>query len=49
MAGESSLAVIVNPKSAFQLILADALPQRARVTFTNEDQDDLGLLTYQIT
>jgi len=45
----NSLAVIVNPASAFNCYWPMPFREHARITFTNEDKDELGLLTYQIT
>ena len=45
----NSLAVIVNPKSAFNCYWPMPFRRGARITFTNEDEEELGLLTYQIT
>ena len=45
----NSLAVTVNPKSAFNCYWPMPFRRRARISFTNEDQEELGLLTYQIT
>jgi hypothetical protein len=45
----NSLAVIVNPASAFNCYWPMPFRKHARITFTNEDKDELGLLTYQIT
>jgi hypothetical protein len=45
----NSLAVIVNPKSAFNCYWPMPFRKHAKITFTNEDKDELGLLTYQIT
>ena len=45
----NSLAVIVNPRSAFNCYWPMPFRQHAKITFTNEDKDELGLLTYQIT
>lgn len=45
----NSLAVVVNPKSAFNCYWPMPFRRRARITFTNEDPADLELLTYQIT
>jgi hypothetical protein len=45
----NSLAVVVNPKSAFNCYWPMPFRKHVKITFTNEDQDDLGLLTYQIT
>ncbi|MCH2661068.1 DUF2961 domain-containing protein [bacterium] len=45
----NSLAVVVNPKSAFNCYWPMPFRKRCRITFTNEDTEELGLLTYQIT
>ncbi|MEZ5278464.1 MAG: glycoside hydrolase family 172 protein [Opitutaceae bacterium] len=45
----NSLAVIANPKSAFNCYWPMPFRSRARITFTNEDPQDLEILTYQIT
>ncbi|NLE65973.1 MAG: DUF2961 domain-containing protein [Lentisphaerae bacterium] len=45
----NSLAVIVNPASAFNCYWPMPFRKRAKITFTNEDKDELGLLTYQVT
>ncbi len=45
----NSLAVTVNPKSAFNCYWPMPFRRRARISFTNEDREELGLLTYQIT
>jgi hypothetical protein len=45
----NSLAVIVNPTSALNCYWPMPFRRRARVTFTNEGDKDLGLLAYQIT
>ena len=45
----NSLAVVVNPKSAFNCYWPMPFRKRCRITFTNEDAEELGLLTYQIT
>ncbi len=45
----NSLAVVVNPATAFNCYWPMPFRKKARITFTNEDPDDLGLLTYQIT
>lgn len=45
----NSLAVINTPKSAFNCYWPMPFRKRARITFTNEDAEELGLLTYQIT
>ena len=45
----SSLAVVCTPKSAYNCYWPMPFHRRARITFTNEDSEDLGLLTYQIT
>ena len=45
----NSLAVIVNPKSAFNCYWPMPFRKSCRITFTNEDHEELHLLTYQIT
>jgi hypothetical protein len=45
----NSLAVVVNPRSAFNCYWQMPFHQHARITFTNEDPEELELLTYQIT
>ena len=45
----NSLAVIVNPKSAFNCYWPMPFRKHVKITFTNEDKEELGLLTYQIT
>ena len=45
----NSLAVIVNPASAFNCYWPMPFRKHVKITFTNEDKDELGLLTYQIT
>ena len=45
----NSLAVVVNPKSAFNCYWPMPFRKNAKITFTNEDKEELGLLTYQIT
>jgi hypothetical protein len=45
----NSLAVVVNPKSAFNCYWPMPFRKHVKITFTNEDKDELGLLTYQIT
>ena len=45
----NSIPVVVNPKSAFNCYWPMPFRQSARITFTNEDADDLDLMTYQIT
>ena len=45
----NSLAVIVNPKSAFNCYWPMPFRKSCRITFTNEDHEELRLLTYQIT
>ena len=45
----NSLAVIVNPRSALNCYWPMPFRKRARITFTNEDKDELGPFTYQIT
>ncbi len=45
----NSLAVIVNHASAFNCYWPMPFRRHARITLTNEDKEDLGLLTYQIT
>jgi hypothetical protein len=45
----SSLAVVVNPRSSLNCYWPMPFRTGCRVTFTNEGQRDLGLLTYQIT
>ena len=45
----NSLAVVVTPASAFNCYWPMPFRKRARVTFTNEDPEELHLLTWQIT
>lgn len=45
----NSLAVIVNPQSAFNCYWPMPFRKRVKITFSNEDKDELNLLTYQIT
>ena len=45
----NSLAVVVNPKSAFNCYWPMPYRKGAKITFTNEDEDELNLLTFQIT
>ena len=45
----NSLAVIVNPKSALNCYWPMPFRKHARITFTNDGDNELGLLTYQIT
>lgn len=45
----NSLAVVVNPKSAFNCYWPMPFHSHCRITFTNEDPEPLFLLTYQIT
>jgi len=45
----NSLAVIVNPTSALNCYWPMPFRKHAKVTFTNESDKDLGLLTFQIT
>lgn len=45
----NSAAVIVNPKSAFNCYWPMPFRKGAKITFTNEDQEELRILTYQIT
>ncbi len=45
----NSLAVIVNPASALNCYWPMPFRKRAKITFTNESDKALGLLTYQIT
>lgn len=45
----NSLAVVVNPRNAFNCYWPMPFHSRARVTFTNEADKDLDLLAYQIT
>jgi len=45
----NSLAVVNNKASALNCYWPMPFHRHARITFTNEDQDELGLLTYQIT
>jgi len=44
-----SLAVIVNPTSALNCYWPMPFRKHAKVTFTNDNDRDLGLMTYQIT
>jgi len=45
----NSLAVIVNPRNALNCYWPMPFRKQARVTFTNEGDEDLVLLAYQIT
>ena len=45
----NSVAVIVNPTSALNCYWPMPFRKHAKITFTNEGDKDLGLLTYQIT
>lgn len=45
----NSLAVIVNPTSALNCFWSMPFRKHARVTFTNESDEDLTLLAFQIT
>ena len=45
----NSLAVVCNPKSAFNCYWPMPFRKSCRITFTNEDREDLRLLTYQVT
>ena len=45
----NSLAVVVNPASALNCYWPMPFRKHARITFTNESEKDLSLLTYQIT
>jgi hypothetical protein len=45
----NSLAVVVNPMSALNCYWPMPFGKHARVTFTNESDKDLTLMTYQIT
>jgi hypothetical protein len=45
----NSLAVVVNPASALNCYWPMPFRKQARVTFTNESEKDLSLLTYQFT
>jgi hypothetical protein len=45
----NSLAVVVNPMSALNCYWPMPFRKHARITFTNEGDKDLGLMTYQIT
>ena len=45
----NSLAVICNAKSAFNCYWPMPFRKRCRITFSNEDAEELRLLTYQIT
>ena len=45
----NSLAVICNAKSAFNCYWPMPFRKRCRITFSNEDAEELHLLTYQIT
>jgi hypothetical protein len=45
----NSLAVIVNPTSSLNCYWPMPFGKHAKITFTNEGDKDLGLLTYQIT
>ena len=44
-----SLAVVVNPTSALNCYWPMPFRERAKITFTNESDQDLSLLAYQIT
>jgi Protein of unknown function (DUF2961) len=44
-----SLAVVVNPTSALNAYWPMPFRKRAKITFTNESDNDLSLFTYQIT
>ena len=45
----NSLAVVCNPKSAFNCYWPMPFRKSCRITFSNEDAEELRLLTYQIT
>ncbi len=45
----NSLAVVVNPKSALNCYWPMPFRKHAKVTFTNDLNRDIGLMTYQIT
>jgi hypothetical protein len=45
----NSLAVVVNPTSALNCYWPMPFRKNARITFTNESEKDLRLMTYQIT
>lgn len=45
----NSLAVVCNAASAFNCYWPMPFRKHAKITVTNEDKDELGLLTYQIT
>ncbi len=45
----NSQVVIVNPRNALNCYWPMPFRKRARITFTNEEQQDLHLLAYQIT
>ena len=45
----NSLAVIVNPTSSLNCYWPMPFRKHVRITFTNENNKDLGLMTYQIT
>jgi hypothetical protein len=49
MAKVNSLPVVVNPTTALNCYWPMPFHKSARVTFTNENNRDLGLLAYQIT
>jgi hypothetical protein len=49
MAPVTSLPVVVNPLAALNCYWPMPFRKRCRVTFTNDNHRDLGLLTYQIT
>lgn len=45
----NSLAVVVNPKSALNCFWPMPFRKHARITFSNESDQDVALMTYQIT
>ena len=45
----NSLAVVVNPMSALNCYWPMPFRRHVKITFTNEGEKDLGLMTYQIT
>lgn len=45
----NSLAVVVNPQSALNCFWPMPFRKHVRITFSNEGEKDLGLMTYQIT
>jgi len=45
----NSLAVIANPSTAYNCYWPMPFRRAARITFTNEDSEELKILTYQVT